>query len=140
MKTSIASTELLAILDKQMAGLIEEIHEDSAQKSDEGQPDGEWTLINDDTPAEDLPPLINHGNPVVRILVKHRLAGRSVACQECFDEISELLSKSRYTNDDRYSALLPRGGLYTLSKIYENLKEENRRQISRCWAHDLFQD
>jgi hypothetical protein len=121
---------MLAWLHSQATVAFEEFLEDMSMYC--GADD--WEPVDDDTPQEALPLLINHGSPVVQILAKHRLAGHSIYDNEVYEELWDLLGKAAEEPGDPFNMDYKQGRFYQIAQMYEMLKEDTLKNRWKKWA------
>jgi hypothetical protein len=130
MKKAMTRPQLLAWLKAQAEDAFEGFVEDMSSHIGDG---GDWEPVNDDTPQDELPLLINHESEVVKILAKNRLAGHSVYGPEVHAELDKLLQDDARDND-RYDMGFKQGRFYSIAKMYEELGETKLATLWKSWA------
>jgi hypothetical protein len=120
---------ILAWLKEQVDDAFEGFLEDMNDHLGEG---GDWEPVNDDTTNEALGLLINHESEIVKILVKHRLAGHSVSGPEVHQELDNLLQSD--TDHEKFDMGFKQGRFYTLAKLYEELGKKDLAAKWKSWA------
>lgn len=120
---------ILAWLKAQADDAFEGFLEDMNDHLGEG---GDWEPVNDDTPNEALGLLINHESEIVKILVKHRLAGHSVSGPEIHEELYRLLMDDE--DHGKFEMDFKQGRFYTIAKLYEDIGEETLAIHWKSWA------
>jgi len=130
MKKTLTRPQLLAWLKAQAEDAFEGFVEDMSTHIGDG---GDWEIVNDDTPVEELPLLINHESEVVKILANNRLAGNSVTGPEVHAALMKLLQDDARDND-RYDMGFKRGRFYSISKMYEEIGETKLAIKWKSWA------
>ena len=130
MKKTLTRPQLLAWLKAQ----AEEAYEGFVEDMNYHVGDlGDWYSVDDNTPYEKLLLLINHESEIVKILVKHRIAGHSVYGPEVHEELDKFLQKD-VRNNGRYDMGYKQGRFYSIATLYEELGEKKLSAQWKSWA------
>ena len=125
----VTKAALLAWLKEQAEDAYEGLVEGMSRHIGDG---GDWEPVDDDTPLEELPLLINHEAEVVKILAKHRLEGHSVYGPEVQQELYDLLQND--INSNKYDMEFKLGRFYIIAKLYEDIGEKELADQWKSWA------
>ena len=90
----------------------------------------EWEIVNDNTPKEKLPLLINHPSKIVQTLAQYRLKGMSVYSPEIVGFLYDLLK----SYPERMDFQFEQGRFHILSRIYEFLGNKKMSDLLRKLA------
>jgi hypothetical protein len=120
---------LLAWLKQQAEGTLEGLMEDISTYIV-----NDWEIVNDETPIEKLPLLINHDSPVTALLAKQRMAGKSVYDTDLQAELTSLMVDQLQASGDICDMGFLQGELYQISCLYQELGEYTLAIQWKSWA------
>jgi hypothetical protein len=122
-------TTLLAWLKQQAEGALEGLMEDISNYIV-----NDWEIVNNETPVEELPLLINHDSPVTALLAKQRMAGKSVYDTNLQAELTSLMVDQLHESGDLCDLGFLQGELYQIACLYQDLGEETLAAQWKSWA------
>ena len=113
---------------------VEGIYEDVSNVIDYGTPNGEWEPVNDSTPQEKLPILINRKCRITAMLAKLRLEGVSITSKKAAEELYQLMKNNLQQNEERANIQYSQGICYATGKIIEAISSKEEAHLMFTWA------